>query len=170
MADEPHDQRSASNARQREPSVVHKLEIYAKPDDEQVLDYWPPPKTRAGQFTRLVEQGRHTEAYAREARRASGAMSPVKRVSPNAKGNGSSSPRGDQNRQKESKPEALQDGVFLECELQEEDIEELRDAHAGMAGALKKIEVKSEPQRALHRFQWTATFLRQVLADNQDQT
>ncbi|KAK2460723.1 hypothetical protein APHAL10511_007193 [Amanita phalloides] len=59
-------------------STDRRLQISSLSDEEHVSDYSPPPKTRASQFTRLVEQGRHAEAYTREARRASGTISPFK--------------------------------------------------------------------------------------------
>jgi hypothetical protein len=55
----------------------HKLEakrpsLHVKPDldDDQISEYSPPTKSRAGHFSRLVKQGREDEALSRERRRS----------------------------------------------------------------------------------------------------
>ncbi|KAF8162686.1 hypothetical protein B0H34DRAFT_794478 [Crassisporium funariophilum] len=62
-------------------------------DDEETLsDYNPPNRSRAGEFARLVKQGRVEEAYQREGRRVSG-VSPIPVTQIQAK-EAPSSPRG----------------------------------------------------------------------------
>ncbi|TFK35517.1 hypothetical protein BDQ12DRAFT_688267 [Crucibulum laeve] len=65
---------SGSSRRQ---SRKHSLQFKVTVDDDQVSDYSPPDKSRAGQFNRLVQQGRKHEALKREARRASGTHLPM---------------------------------------------------------------------------------------------
>ncbi|EDR11090.1 uncharacterized protein LACBIDRAFT_324598 [Laccaria bicolor S238N-H82] len=59
------------------PNTRHKPEakrpsLNVKPvlDDDQISEYSPPTKSRAGQFSRLVRQGREDEALSRERRRS----------------------------------------------------------------------------------------------------
>ncbi|KIL68455.1 hypothetical protein M378DRAFT_8528 [Amanita muscaria Koide BX008] len=185
MLDEPRGRRSS-----KQPSrASRRFQIRAMSDDE-MSDYSPPSKTRAGQFSRLVGQGRHEEAYAREARRASG----VGHSSNNPNGeNNTRSPSNKPGSRAESKanntrspsnkpgsraePKAVEDGVFFDSCVQEfgaeavedtvEDIADIRDAHAAMAPAFEQHESKLSPHRALQRFQQTAKIVKQILIDHQ---
>ncbi|KAF8352169.1 hypothetical protein F5887DRAFT_16632 [Amanita rubescens] len=89
---EPSD--SISTSRRKPASKEHLFQISQLSDDGHSSDYSPPPKTRAGRFARLVEQGRHAEARTREARRASGTVSPAKLVliTPDKSKSGGNSP------------------------------------------------------------------------------
>lgn len=164
MLDEPRGRRLS-----KQPSrASRRFQIRAMSDDE-MSDYSPPSKTRAGQFSRLVGQGRHEEAYAREARRASGV------------GHSSNNPNGENNTRSPSnkpgsraEPKAVEDGVFFDSCVQAEavedtveDITDIRDAHAAMAPAFEQHESKLSPHRALQRFQQTAKIVKQILIDHQ---
>ena len=62
--------RSVGFHKAKRPSLIFTPQPF---DDEDTLsDYFPPPVSRAGQFLRLVKQGRGKEAVDREQRRASG--------------------------------------------------------------------------------------------------
>ena len=180
MTDGQPDETSASNhKRRRFFSVTNKFQISELSDESQLSDYSPPQKTRAGQFTRLVERGRHAEAYAREARRASGTVSPMKLASDtsNVEDGADKTPLNAHDGSPKSlslETEAVaEDDVFLEHRGERaenentEDVQELRDAHTAAAGALKRIEEGLGLQHSLRRFQQTAMLLKEIQTNHQ---
>ena len=105
----------------------------------------------------------------REARRASGTISPMKLMSdtPNkSKSVANSSPS--RNAMPRETPPNAEEIVFLdhrkeESEQDTEDVHELFDAHAAVADDLRKKEEGLGPRRSFHRFQQAAMFLKEVL-------
>ncbi|KAF8635703.1 hypothetical protein AX15_000327 [Amanita polypyramis BW_CC] len=179
MVDELRDGVSASNHKRRRPSsVANKLQISELSDEDQLSDYSPPRKTRAGQFSRLAERGRRAEAYTREARRASGTVSPMKLPSisdTSNKDDGTEKALSNDNSRKSLPLEAqvgMEDDVFLDhrgerIEENTEGVQELRDAYSAATGALKRSEEGFGPQYYLRRFQQTAILLKQIQSDHQ---
>lgn len=66
---------SPRKSKSKRPSLNIKP-IVTDDDDDVISDYSPPGSSRAGQFARLVRQGRKEEAIEREKRRASGVFVP----------------------------------------------------------------------------------------------
>jgi len=167
---EPSD--SISTSRQKPASKEHLFQISQLSDDGHSSDYSPPPKTRAGRFARLVEQGRHAEARTREARRASGTVSPAKLVpiTPDKSKSGGNSPSRNflsAGTQSEAEEDVFTSHREEKAEKVTEDNQELFDAHAAVASDLKKKEEGLGPRRSLHQFQQAAMFLKEILTSHQ---
>jgi len=162
---------SISASRRKSASKEHLFQISQLSDDGHSSDYSPPPKTRAGRFARLVEQGRHAEARTREARRASGTVSPAKLVpvTPDKSKSGGNSPS--RNSLSAGTQSEAEEDVFTnhpeKAERVAEDNQELFDAHAAVASDLKKKEEGLGPRRSLHQFQQAAMFLKEILTSHQ---
>jgi len=119
-----------------------------------------------------VEQGRDAEARTREARRASGTVSPTKLVpitadKSNAGGNSPSRNSSSAGTQSEAEEDVFSDHREEMAEKVTEDNQELFGAHAAVANDLKKKEEGLGPRHSLHRFQQAATFLKEILTSHQ---
>ncbi|KAJ3502816.1 hypothetical protein NLJ89_g8717 [Agrocybe chaxingu] len=75
---------SPRNGSRRRSGPRRSLTIKPAPpnDDDRMSDYSPPNTSRAGQYARLVRQGRKEEALARESRRVSGVFVPYTQEKP----------------------------------------------------------------------------------------
>ena len=154
-------------------SKERQLRISKLSDEEHLSDYSPSLKTRAGRFARLVEQGRDAEASTREARRASGTISPMKLASNTPdKSNSGANSSPSCNSVPLGVPPNAEETVFSDHRKEElekvtddvtDDVHELFDAHAAVADDLKKKEEGLGPLRSFHRFQLAAMFLKEVL-------
>ncbi|KAF8638827.1 hypothetical protein AX17_001885 [Amanita inopinata Kibby_2008] len=139
--------------------------------DEQLSDYSPPHRSRAGQFTRLIQQGRRIEAVAREARRASGSLSPKKPSSNISE----KTARASYATPSVTEPVAIKgDALFKEQPMKREAGETnkspkgvygLRNAHAAALDVLREAEAELGPTLALQR---TGTFLGELLTRPND--
>jgi hypothetical protein len=164
---------NVSTSRPKSASKERQLRI-SKLSDEKHLSYYSPSlKTSAGRSARLVEQGTDAEASTREARRASGIISPMKLVSDTPdKSNSVANSSLSRNSVPLRTPPITEENVFFEHRKEEsekvtEDVHELFDAHAAVAGDLRKKEEGLGPRLSFHRFQQVATFLKEVLTTQQ---
>ncbi|KAG6917773.1 hypothetical protein DXG01_001178 [Tephrocybe rancida] len=140
-------------------------------------EYSPPPETRAGEWNRLVEQGRAEEAIAREHRRVSGSgavfprlrSSPITWNTPNSSVTNATNGTGPAETNEigeddEEVVEQLLDGsdeAETSGELREEEQMMLLDAHAGSADELREIEQRMGPDYML---QWVTARFREIAA------
>lgn len=163
---------SISTSRRKSATKEHLFQISQLSDDGYSSDYSPPPKTRAGRFARLVEQGRHAEARTREARRASGTTSPTKLlpITPDKSNSGGNSPSRNSSSagiQSEAEEDVFSSRREEKAEKVTGDNQELFDAHAAIANDLKKKEEELGSRRSLHRFQQAAMFLKEIMTSHQ---